>query len=37
MHDYFDRIKKLEDSKFDIEYIVKKKDMEVRAKFVLIC
>lgn len=28
--EYYDRITKLEDQKFDLEYLVKKKDFEVR-------
>ncbi len=29
--DYYDRINRLEDKKFDLEYAVKKKDLEVSA------
>lgn len=29
--EYYDRITKLEDQKFDLEYLVKKKDFEVSA------
>jgi len=32
--EYYDRITKLEDQKFDLEYLVKKKDFEVRRRFV---
>lgn len=31
--EYYDRITKLEDQKFDLEYLVKKKDFEVRRLF----
>uniref|UniRef100_A0A1B6CUF3 Troponin I n=1 Tax=Clastoptera arizonana TaxID=38151 RepID=A0A1B6CUF3_9HEMI len=32
LRDYHERINRLEDQKFDLEYLVKKKDFEVRIK-----